>query len=156
MIEKLPRSYEPVQNVMVMLQRCHARVAAICRDAADTPGETKIGMMLQSLARHQQDLSDFMASSQVEAEEKVLTTWLQFVPNEWIEETLDALEANAGSPQELSNQVAQLQNQIGELLHVLQDESASDDVNEFLQALVDREHATAKQISEAVLGMEDM
>lgn len=156
MTEPLPHSYQQIQDVLQILRRVHFEIGSLCKAAGATVGETKTGLLLATLAERQQDMAELLDTSQASADDKILTTWIQFVPNEQIEQQLQSMQATETGPDDLPTQVVKVQQAIAELIPVIEDESSSEGVNQFLQSLADREHAEAKFSSRAILGQDEI
>lgn len=156
MTERLPLSYKQIKDILNVLQRVHAKMGTICKAAGVAMGETKVGLLLDTLAQRQQQSAEFIDASQNSAEDKVLETWIQFVPIERVEQLLHEMQANAIRAEDLPEYVLKTQQEIAELIPTVQDEPASERVKEFLQSLADREYAEAKHSSGAMLGLDDV
>lgn len=156
MTERLPESYQQITDIIHILRRVHEEMSNLCKAAGATQGETKVGLLLASLAERQQHMVEFFDTSKNAADEKVLATWIQFVPSERVQQRLELMQATETTPNDLPKQVLEVQQDIAELVSVIQDEPASEDVKQFVQALADRESAEAKLSSETVLGADDV
>lgn len=156
MTERLPQSYQQITDIIQILRRVHAELSMLSKATGVTLGETRAGLLLATLSNRQQQMVDFLETSQSGATEKVLATWIQFVPIERIEQLLQEMQATTVVGEDLPEYILKTQQEIAALIPVVQDESAAEEVNEFLQALADREHAEAKLSSEAALGMDDV
>jgi len=156
MTERLPESYQQITDIIHILRRVHEEMSSLCKAAGATRGETKSGLLLKTLAERQQHMVDFFETSRHAADEKVLATWIQFIPSERVQQRLKIMQAAETSADDLPKNVIEVQQDIAELVSVIHDESASDEVKQFVQSLVDRESAEAKLSSETVLGVDDV
>lgn len=156
MNERLRQSYQQIKDIIQILRRVHDEMNKICKTASATQGETRLGLLLEALAERQQHMVVFFDTSQFGADEKILETWVQFVPSEQVERHLQTMQATETTPEDIPNQVLQVQQDIAELIPVIEEESESEEVGEFVQTLADREHAEAQLSSETVLGADDL
>jgi len=155
MNEELPRSYQQVKDIIHILRRVHGEMSQLCKAAASAQGETKTGMLLNTLAERQQHMVGFFDTSEDDADKKILETWVQFVPSEHVEQHLRKMEAVETGPEDLPYRIQQIQHDIAELISVIEDESDTAKTRDFIHSLGDRELAEAKHTSEAIVEIDD-
>lgn len=156
MTGKMPQSYQQIKDIIQILRRVHTEIGNLCKAGGATLGDTKVGLLLETFAQRQQHMVKFLDTSERGADDKVVETWIQFVPDEQVENRLKSMQAVETRPEEFPKHVIGVQQEIAELIRTVKDEPESEEVKEFLQALADREHAEAKLSSEALLGVDDV
>lgn len=155
MNEELPRSYQKIKDIIHILRRVHDEMSQVCKAAASAQGENKTGMLLNTLAERQKHMVDFYDTSEVDADKKILDTWVQFVPSEHVEQHLRKMEASETAPEDLPYRIQEIQHDIAELISVIEDESDTEKTRNFVHSLGDRELAEAKHTSEAIVEIND-
>lgn len=156
MNEDQAESYQQVAEIITHLAELHAKAAQLCRVASTSISDEQEALGATTLADRQQDLAEFLERTRSEAEKSVLTTWSQFIPNEPIEALLDQMRQELTSFDVLAEYVIDMQNEIANAIEVVADGSSSPQVQEFLESVATREHAEAKFVSEAELGIQDV
>jgi len=85
-------TYQQVRDVVRKMRGAHQQL----RDALERPrsqtGDARTRLMLEALRREEQELQLALAQYGTQGQESLLNTWLQYVPDEEVMDTLDRIE----------------------------------------------------------------
>jgi hypothetical protein len=150
-------TYAPVREVVEYLQSVHAGLRDHCRRLAADTSDEKPKMLLETLGRHEEDLHRTLVSTAREQSQEILETWIQYLPNEPIDDELKSLsKIPAGGWEEASESVLNTHNYIIDFCQRIVRQLSAPQVEEFFLSLANVERKKNKLLANDVNSMREL
>lgn len=157
MVTQGKMSYEKVRDILESIQQTNGRVLTHLDGLEVTSDEQTYQLLVDQVKSHQQVLQQQMRSSQFEEPESILDTWIQYVPEEQLENTAaEIMQLGGDSLEELAEKVLAYMNAVTAFLSTIAEQSSSDEVQEFLSSLAVREQKAVEEYAKSLLGLRDV
>lgn len=116
----------------------------------------RLEMLINYMARHEQNFEKLLTKYESEASSRVLNTWLKFVPDESVDRALMHLNLHTGmDADEILGVVLNFDKSLIALYRELADETPLTDVHELFTDLMKMEDSKDRQYSLSVLKISD-
>ncbi len=116
----------------------------------------RLELLLNYMARHENNIEKALAKYEVDAEKNVLDTWLKFVPDESLDRALRHLDLHDGmDAEDVLGAVLSFDKSLIELYQELADETPLPEVHELFTDLLKMEDSKDRQYALSVLEISD-
>jgi rubrerythrin len=86
--------FEQAKDVIDYCAKLHHQIGEFYNDLSEEVSQERVRMLLTYLSRHEKHLEESLEEYEADASNKVMNTWLQFVPSSGIEASIKAFELN--------------------------------------------------------------
>lgn len=141
-------TYQQIRDVVHRMRTSHQQL----RDSLESPrsraGDSRTRLMLEALRREEQDLQLVLGLHGINGDEALLDTWLQYVPDDELFETLESIEFTPDlSPDEVMARKLSYDQALISLLQQLVGQTSVPRVQEFFSTLLKNTRSrTAQQV----------
>lgn len=84
--------FEQAKDVIDYCEKLHHQIGEFYEDLSEEVTQERVKMLLTYLSRHEIHLEESLKEYEADASEKILNTWLQFVPSSGIEDSIKAFK----------------------------------------------------------------
>lgn len=134
--QKPRETYLQVRDVLCRIREAHQKLRDALEQAQFLSADLWTQLILDTLRKHEQESQRILARHQESADEKLLDTWLQYVPDSELFEALTTVEITPdSSASHVVEHKLQFDQKLLELLRQLAEESGVPRVREFFQSL---------------------
>ncbi|MCA9108537.1 MAG: hypothetical protein KDA52_01200 [Planctomycetaceae bacterium] len=131
-------TYKQVRDVVNLMRRSHQQLREVLERPRSRSGDTRTQLILEALRRDEHELQIALARHGAEGQAALLDTWLQYVPDDEIQQTLNSIDF---TPEMTADEVVvrklEFDRSIKDLLRVLAEQTAVPCVQEFFTALLE-------------------
>ena len=86
--------FEQAKDVIDYSVKLHHQIGEFYKELGEEVAQERVKMLLTYLSRHEIHLEESLKEYEYDASEKILNTWLQFVPSSGIEASIKAFRLN--------------------------------------------------------------
>lgn len=132
--------FEQAKDVIEYCTKLHHDIGEFYKSLGEEVEQQRVKMLLEYLSRHETHLEESLESYEQAASDKILNTWLQFVPSSGIEESIKAFSVNpAMSVDEVVDKTIEFDNALINLYKEVINETSEPTIRAVFQNLVDLE-----------------
>jgi len=140
-------TYKQLREILDYVRHVHRQAAVYCGDSANA-GDERRRLLADFYEQREQALAGWLASLRNDEQTAVLDAWVQYVPNEGVDEALTALRrAQDQGSLATSKGCLRLQEEIIRLVRQLADTLNMPPVHDILLALAAGEEHALKQLA---------
>ncbi len=149
--------YETVKDVVDHSRQLHQQISQFYHKLSEKNAQARVSMLLEFLQRHEANLADTLNKFEKDKSQKVLDSWLQFSPDQDLNQELAEMEVNENMDADDVVEVAlKLDKYFIDLYQDMVDGATSSAVKEVFQNLLDMEEHERIQTAKAALQINDM
>ena len=131
-------TYQQVRDVISQMRKAHQRIRDALEEPQSESPDPRTRMMLEALQQEEQELQKVLARSGAQEDDGLLDTWLQYVPDEEVQQVLACMEFAADMPaDEIVARKREFDQAMADLLRRLADETSVPRVEEFFRRLLE-------------------
>ncbi len=87
--------FEQAKDVIDYCAKLHHQIGEFYNDLSEEVSQERVRMLLTYLSRHEIHLEESLEEYEADASNKIMNTWLQFVPSSGIEASIKAFKLDA-------------------------------------------------------------
>jgi hypothetical protein len=143
------KTFTQLRDILDQIKQVHFQAAECCAESPHADDE-RLNMLVDFFRQWEERLGGWLASLQEQQRQALLSTWIQYVPSDGVDQALAALrKAQPDGPASLVRSSFKLQDEIDSLLRQLADNLDASDVRELVLSLAAFERRATKELSVA-------
>jgi rubrerythrin len=132
--------FEQAKDVIEYCEKLHHQIGEFYGELGEEVTQQRVKMLLTYLSRHEEHLEESLKEYEADASDKILNTWLQFVPSSGIEASIKAFKIDPSmSVDEVVDKTIEFDNSLIELYREVINETSEPSVQAVFKNLVEME-----------------
>lgn len=149
--------FEQTRDVLAHIEAFHHQAGLLYRDLHNQAGGVRVRMLLDYLARHEQNMARSVADFRSESSKVVLDSWFKYTHDEDIFKPLRAVDLNReASFDEALELVMSLDAKLLELYREMAERARTPEVKDVFNNLLLREMQEKQKLMRSALGLMDL
>ena len=148
--------YKTVQDILDQAAALHQRVAKLVEEAAADQDRTRLSLVLDYLADHQEKLKTAVESFRDGGDQKVMETWFDRAPKIEVEEFGDSELAEIDDVDQLIERVTRFHDQVIEIYTNLRGQARIEEVEEVFDDLAELERHEKMELIQSTRQLQDL